>query len=1709
MKKHPVACRPLLISSLLTAFAAVANAAPSSPSALSSTPADAPNKIAFSWPAVPGATSYKVSVLDSVTGDFGAPVTVSTPNYTTGTLTAGRPVSFIVSAVDTTGESAPSRDFIAQPVTLRDNVDGIANGVTFAGSWQNSSAAGFYGTNSVYAAPVAGSTPSATCTFAGNLPVAGTYDVYLRWNAFSNRATNTPVDIKSGSAVLATVLIDQTINGGQWVKIGTHDLPAGSGTGAASVVIRNNGANGYVIADAVQFVLRTFDSTADYTLTKLTDDFNGTTLDTNIWTVFRPNVTVGGGKLRTKLSYIGTVPLASATAADLKIETNWSEGGVISRQGQKFGYHEARLRIPQAPATGVDMAYWHNALDEILHGYEIDAPEFFNSRTDGNLNSYGFGVWNHFNGARTWDYGKKYTTLGDYTRYITIGLEWRTDNSQVVYVNGQKAYATEPSGMNDTEAIQGTNIILSTKVLDWLNPNAALDGQEALWDYARYYQKPGWIGSESGVWDDSRNWGADGRPGPGFAAVFNVPTAPAAVSLSSDQSLQSLYLDGASLPAHVFSGPGKLLLGTGKPNDTSCTHGGIAMNTSVSANQTFNTAIVGVQNLQFANHSRVNGVALHLNGQISGDGVTSRDIDFLTPISSNASLGIIVLGQPLGSGLHHVTKAGDTPFTLPAGSQHSGELRIARGPVTIPAVSSLGTDPTSSVVFFPRYLHSDAWRPRLTYTGPEATSNHTLRFDGRFPDGILESLGTGPLTWNGDVLFGTPTNLGVIRSDNPRFTLGANAASGNNVFNGNISDAGIVTTVTNADGTVTNSPVKLSLIKSGVGTWILAGDNSVSASVAVSQGKLIVGSGITGTLAVTPVPGATTTPGVSIGSTAEFIFNRDSDIVFSAPISGSGVFRKRGGGGLTLTGNLTYTGTTYVEAGRLAVGSGTSGSITSSSINVSAGAEIAFGRNDNVTISSVISNAGGLRKLGGGTLTLAGANTFTGPVTVESGTLLRNNSGSGDLTILGGVFDLNAGNRNAPTVTVDGGAIVNSTGTSAQYLNTSALYDLRSGSISARLAGTAPLVKSTAGTVFLTGNNTFTGGTVIQAGTLDLDSPGTLAGDLTISGGIYLVHSSTTSNTVVTIQNGGWFQNWGNNIGNVSVQSGGALRNHGSIQGSVTLAAGATADAIGSVFGDLVNAGTITLVGNAPFSVSGTITNTGVIDARYWLGTLPAGLGGTVIAPVPTVSLLAPVGGVAALSGSASQVSLSVNPDGVAPVSVNWTHLSGPSGGTVAFSAPNAAATTATFSTPGIYQLRATVSDARPGRTASVDVTVLHNPFQSVSLRAGVNGYSHTATFLRADTTTWNSGARDQMLVGKSSTAFRPVLSFDLASLPNRPAFASVSLDLWTTAVGVGSVGELQLRELTATPTEGTGDGSNAANGAGTGATWLLRAPAVNWTAPGGDFLATVLSTVAGFSSTEVGTQKTFASNLTLTDRTQIASDAGQPLNLIITSPATESGANNNYVRFASDDHGTSAQRPRLNFVLTPGVPAPWFDADVGATGALGDASALGTASPVPYFVSGSGDNIGSNNDAFHFTYQDASGDCSIQAQITAQQRTDGFAKAGLMIRANTSTNSRNVFLGLTPDGGLYFHARTATGIATNHVAGTPLSGLRPPLWLKLTRSADTYSAYRSTNGTDWTFVASVDITGMPANTLAGLAVTSRIPGTLGTAAFTAPAVTP
>ena len=132
-----------------------------------------------------------------------------------------------------------------------DNAD--ASGVTVSGTWATSTASsGFWGANywhdgntGIGAAPV-----SKNVRFTPDLPEAGDYEVYARWVENANRATNAPIDVVHAGGT-STMVQNQQTNGGKWVLLGTFAFAKGTSGG---VIVRNDGANGYVIADAVRFV---------------------------------------------------------------------------------------------------------------------------------------------------------------------------------------------------------------------------------------------------------------------------------------------------------------------------------------------------------------------------------------------------------------------------------------------------------------------------------------------------------------------------------------------------------------------------------------------------------------------------------------------------------------------------------------------------------------------------------------------------------------------------------------------------------------------------------------------------------------------------------------------------------------------------------------------------------------------------------------------------------------------------------------------------------------------------------------------------------------------------------------------------------------------------------------------------------------------------------------------------------------------------------------------------------------------------------------------------------------------------------------------------------------------------------------------------------------------------------------------------------------
>ena len=310
-----------------------------------------------------------------------------------------------------------------------------------------------------------------------------------------------------------------------------------------------------------------------------------------------------------------------------------------------------------------------------------------------------------------------------------------------------------------------------------------------------------------------------------------------------------------------------------------------------------------------------------------------------------------------------------------------------------------------------------------------------------------------------------------------------------------------VTVNTNAnnvsfDGVISGSG---SITKAGAGTLILSGTNTYSDGTTISAGTLSIGSdtnigsgtntiGNKGTLLLSG--NGTYTNDWTLSGAGSAIAT-DNNNTLSGVLSGNGGLTKTGAGTLTLTGNNTYAGGTAINDGTLKgnIASGTDLSIADSAIYDgdnkarSVGGLNGAGKilnTNGLTVQSgdfagIIDNSNtSLLKNGAGTLTLTGNNAYTGSTTISEGTLKGNIASGTDLSIVdNATYD---GDNKARSVggLNGGGNILNTDGLTVQ-----------SGTFGGVIGNSnTSLIKTGAGTLTLTGNNAYTGGTTINAGTL-------------------------------------------------------------------------------------------------------------------------------------------------------------------------------------------------------------------------------------------------------------------------------------------------------------------------------------------------------------------------------------------------------------------------------------------------------------------------------------------------------------------------------------------------------------------------------------------------------------------------------------------------
>jgi autotransporter-associated beta strand protein len=289
-------------------------------------------------------------------------------------------------------------------------------------------------------------------------------------------------------------------------------------------------------------------------------------------------------------------------------------------------------------------------------------------------------------------------------------------------------------------------------------------------------------------------------------------------------------------------------------------------------------------------------------------------------------------------------------------------------------------------------------------------------------------------------------------------------------------------------------------------------------------------------------------------------------------------------GGSGSTGTLEYTGGDASSTKKFTMATGGTGVFQ---VDTAA---------STLTLGGVIDGSGALTKTGTGTLLLSGANTYSGDTTVAAGTLqvglataIPNGAGKGNV-IANGTLDTNGFN-----ITINGlsgsGFVDNASGSNDTLTvgNNDA-----SSTFSGVIENTGhhlALTKTGAGTLTLSGANTYVAGTTISGGTLQLGDGGTT--------GSLLATSAIVDNANLTINRSNAFTQ-ATDLSAVIISGSGSFTQAGSgtttlslvntYTGATTISAGtlnsAGASALGATSGITVN-GTGTLL----LSASNTINN--------------------------------------------------------------------------------------------------------------------------------------------------------------------------------------------------------------------------------------------------------------------------------------------------------------------------------------------------------------------------------------------------------------------------------------------------------------------------------------------------------------------------------------
>jgi autotransporter-associated beta strand protein len=479
------------------------------------------------------------------------------------------------------------------------------------------------------------------------------------------------------------------------------------------------------------------------------------------------------------------------------------------------------------------------------------------------------------------------------------------------------------------------------------------------------------------------------------------------------------------------------------------------------------------------------------------------------------------------SGSGGLVKTGTGRLDLTANNTFSGQVMIQAGEIAVPALSNVGAASplgAGSGANAAIAIGSTTSTAILRYTGGATTSDRPIQLAGSTGGANIAADGTGAIVLSG--------GISASAAGNKTLTL-----SGNNTGTNEIS------------GIISNGSGLIAVTKSGTGRWILSGNNTYTGNTTLSAGELTAASNAafgSGTLILQTA--ILSGQGTSLSIANPYVLGGNPTIAGSTPITftGSGSITSN----RTITSNNTAT--TTLSGPTLAF---TAGNVTNT---------LTIAGTGNFAVSSVIQDGPGtgpdnVTQTTTGTLTLSGANAYSGTTTISAGTLAIGHNqaiGTSTLALNGGTIRADGAARTiANAITLGGTATVGGslaltfngtmtlTGTRTLTVSNTAITNFLnialSNSATSRMltfagsgttevqgvisnGGTATasgLTKSGTGRLILSGANTYGGTTSVTAGTLEVrhnSALGAATAATTVSSGATLAYTNniTTGDAV-------------------------------------------------------------------------------------------------------------------------------------------------------------------------------------------------------------------------------------------------------------------------------------------------------------------------------------------------------------------------------------------------------------------------------------------------------------------------------------------------------------------------------------------------------------------------------------------------------------------